>query len=67
MEASSQNSRNVPGTTQGFMPQETHDHPFDVTLVVEDGKVFKAHRRILSDASTFFEKLVSSDMKEANE
>ena len=67
MEPSSQNSRDVPGTNRGFIPQETLDHPFDVTLVVEDGKEFKAHRRILADASTFFEKLLSSDMKESNE
>ena len=67
MEASSQSSRDVPGTNRGFIPQETLDHPFDVTLVVEDGKDFKAHRRILSEASTFFEKLLSSDMKESNE
>ena len=67
MEASSQSSRDVPGTNRGFIPQETLDHPFDVTLVVEDGKEFKAHRRVLSEASTFFEKLLSSDMKESNE
>ena len=67
MEASSQSSRGVPGTNRGFTPQETLDHPFDVTLLVEDGKEFKAHRRILSEASTFFEKLLSSDMKESNE
>ena len=67
MEPSSQNSRDVPGTNRGFIPQEALDHPFDVTLVVEDGKEFKAHRRILADASTFFQKLLSSDMKESNE
>ena len=66
MEASSQNSRDV-AVNRGFIPQETLDHPFDVTLVVEDGKEFKAHRRVLSDASTFFEKLLNSDMKESNE
>ena len=49
------------------MPQETLDHPFDVTLVVEDGKKFKAHRRVLSKASPFFEKLLKSDMKESNQ
>ena len=67
MKASSQSSRDVPGTNRGFIPQETLDHPFDVTLVVEDGKEFKAHRRVLSEASTFFEKLLSTDMKESNE
>ena len=63
MEVSSQISRDVSGINRGFIPQETLDHPFDV----EDGKEFKAHRRILSEASTFFEKLLSSDMKESNE
>ena len=67
MQASLQNSRDVLGTNRGFIPKETLDHPFDVTLVVEDGKEFKAHRRVLSEASTFFEKLFSSDMKESNE
>ena len=67
MEVSLQSSRDVLGTNRGFIPKETLDHPFDVTLVVEDGKEFKAHRRVLSEASTFFEKLLSSDMKESNE
>ena len=67
MEPSLQSSPDVLGTNRGFIPQETLDHPFDVTLVVEDGKEFKAHRRVLSEASTFFEKLLSSDMKESNE
>ena len=67
MEASSQSSRDVPGTNRGVIPQETLDHPFDVTLLVEDGKEFKAHRRILSETSSFFENLLSTDMKESNE
>ena len=67
MEASSQSSRDVSGTNRGFIPQETLDHPCDVTLLVEGGKEFKAHRRILSEASPYFEKLFSSDMKESNE
>lgn len=41
--------------------------PYDVSLVVKDGKEFKAHRRALSEASPFFEKLLSCDMKEKNE
>ena len=41
--------------------------PSDITLVVKDGKQFKAHRNVLSQASPFFEKLLSSDMKESNE
>ena len=40
---------------------------FDVTLVVRDGKEFKAHKIVLSEASAFFEKLLNSDMKESNE
>ena len=50
-----------------FMPEDTLDHPCDVVLVVEDGKEFKAHRKVLSEASPFFEKLLSSDMKESKE
>lgn len=50
-----------------FIPQETPDQPFDITLVVEDGKEFKAHRSVLSEASSFFEKLLNSDMRESNE
>ena len=44
-----------------------HKHPSDVTLVVKDGKEFRAHRSMLSQASSFFEKLFNSDMKENNE
>ena len=68
MEASvSVTTGDVPNTKQVFLPQETLDDPFDVTLVVEDGKEFKAHRRVLSGASSFFEKLLHSDMRESNE
>ena len=35
--------------------------------MVKDGKQFQAHRNVLSLASPFFEKLLSSDMKESNE
>ena len=41
--------------------------PYDVTLVAKDGKEFKAHRNVLSEASPFFEKLLNSDMKENKE
>ena len=51
----------------GCIPQEGRHHACDITLVVEDGKEFKAHRRVLSEASPFFEKLFNSDMKESNE
>ena len=40
---------------------------FDVTLVVEDGKEFKVHRQVLSEASPFFEKLLNTDMIESRE
>ena len=52
---------------QVFIPQETQDSPFDVTLVVADGKEFKAHRRVLSEASPFFEKLFNSGMRESKD
>ncbi|KAL9955654.1 hypothetical protein ACROYT_G037007 [Oculina patagonica] len=48
-----------------FVPKDTLDQPCDVVLVVEDGKEFKAHRKVLSEASPFFEKLLNSDMKES--
>ena len=44
-----------------------HKDPCDVTLVVKDGKEFHVHRSVLSQASSFFEKLLNSDMKENNE
>ncbi len=54
-------------SSEVFMPKDTLDQPCDVTLVVEDGKKFKAHRQVLSEASPFFEKLLVSDMKESKE
>ena len=50
-----------------FTPQETLYPPCNVTLVCKDGEEFKAHRGVLSEASTFFERLLNSDMKESNE
>jgi len=50
-----------------YIQYETLHHPCDITLVVQDGKELKAHRRVLSEASPFFEKLLSSDMKESKE
>ena len=50
-----------------FVPQEISNNPYNVSLVVEDGRrEFKAHRCVLSDASPFFEKLFNSDMRETN-
>ncbi|XP_078348377.1 kelch-like protein 2 [Oculina patagonica] len=50
-----------------FMPKYTLDQPCDVVLVSGDGKEFKAHRKVLSEASPFFEKLLNSNMKESKE
>ena len=66
-EASLQATGDIPSMKQVFFPQETLDHPFDVTLVVEGGREFKAHRRVLSEASPFFERLFNSDMRESHE
>lgn len=53
-------------TKTAFIPQDTWDDPCNtcITLVVENGKEFKAHRHILAEASPFFGKLLNSDMKE---
>ena len=67
METSSEASGTIPSKKPGFIPQETIDYPFDVTLVVEDGKELKAHRGVLSKGSTFFEKLLDNGMKESTE
>ena len=50
-----------------FMPKDTLDQPYDVVLMVKDGKEFKAHKRVLSEASLFFQKLLNSDLKETQE
>ena len=47
--------------------QQDHLTPYDVTLVAKDGKEFKAHRKVLLNASPFFEKLLNSGMKETKE
>lgn len=54
-------------TNQLFIPKETVDNPFDLTLVVSDSKEIKVHRRVLSEASLFFEKLLNTNMRESNE
>ena len=53
----------VAGYSAVTPPQETIDYPFDVTLVVEDGKELKAHQSVLSEGSTFFEKLLNSGIR----
>ena len=57
-------NREIP--IQVWFTREELDQPYDVTLVVRDGD-FKAHRKVLSEASPFFEKLLNSDMKESKE
>ncbi|XP_020632949.1 kelch-like protein diablo [Orbicella faveolata] len=47
--------------------QQVYGGPCDLILVVSDGKEFKAHRNVLSEASPFFDKLVNCDMKEKKE
>ena len=46
---------------------EDNPNPFDITLVVKDGKELQAHRNVLSQASPLFEKILNTDMKENNE
>ena len=53
--------------SKAFMPKDTLDQPCDVILVVKDGKEFKAHGQVLSEASPFFGKLLNTDMKESKE
>ena len=49
-----------------FIPQGI-DNPYDITLVVDDGKKIKVHRRVLSEASPVFEKMLTSEIKETHE
>ena len=49
-----------------FLSNDGLDQPCDVTLGVRDGK-FKAHKKFLPEASSFFEKLLNSDMNESKE
>ena len=47
--------------------QRGQDYLCDITLVAKEGKEFKAHRNVLSAASSFFVKLLQSDMNEKDE
>ena len=67
MEALLQTTGSISRREEILKPQKHFDRPYDVTLVIKDGKEFKAHRQALSEASPFFEKLLSSEMKENKE
>ena len=55
----------IPGKV--FLSEDGLDQPCDfITLVVNDCAL-KAHRKVLAEASPFFEKLLDSDMKQSNE
>ena len=60
-------SRRKKSVSELFIPKDTPNHPCDIVLIVQDGREFKAHRRVLSEANPFFEKLLNSDIKEAQE
>lgn len=47
--------------------QRREDQPSDFTLVASGGKEFRVHRSVLSEASVFFQKLLSSDMMESKQ
>ena len=58
-------NQQIPGKV--FLSEDGLDQPCDfITLVVNDCAL-KAHRKVLAEASPFFEKLLDSDMKESNE
>ena len=60
-------SRKKESISELFKAKDTLDQPCDVVLMVKDGREFRAHRRVLSEASPFFEKMLNSDMKETQE
>ena len=66
MENSLQITGNNFSRRQVFIPQGI-DKPYDITLVVDDGKKIKVHRRVLSEASPVFEKMLTSEIKETHE
>ena len=61
-------SGNIINIMNGLDRENEHrDLCKDVTLVAENGKEFKAHMDVLSQASPFFERLFKSTMKESVE
>ena len=60
-------SRRKESISELFIPKDTLHQPCDVVLMVKDGREFKVHRRVLSEASPFFERLLNSGMKESQE
>lgn len=59
----------IPPRTNICIPheQEVVEKRFDVAFITEEGKKFKAHGSVLSEASPLFEKPPGSDMKVAKE
>lgn len=49
------------------LPEQEHETPHTVSLLVQEGKEFKTYGHVLSEASPFFEKLLTCNMKENNE
>ena len=50
-----------------FLSEDGLDQPCDIITLVVNDCALKAHRKVLAEASPFFEKLLDSDMKESNE
>lgn len=66
-EASIENLSNEGSTRNKRDVQRGEDQPSDFTLVASEGKEFRVHRSVLSEASVFFQKLLSSDMMESKQ
>lgn len=66
-EASIENLSNEGSTRNRRDVQRGEDQPSDFTLVASEGKEFRVHRSVLSEASVFFQKLLSSDMMESKQ
>ena len=50
-----------------WFTKEELDQPYDVTWIESRMATFKAPKKVLSEASSFFEKLLNSDLKESKE